>query len=240
MSEKYELKVSRRTTLQWVFASMATNSVLLGGCSAEGDATGLLADLGVAATPDGNTYGTDPDLIKGVVPWSKTMTERQLRLAAALSDAILPADDGAPTASELGVHDFVDEWISAPYPAQQSDRKLILDGLKWLEQESLDRFSVSFADADDDQQSSILDDIAFRDRVKSRLQEAAHFFRRFRFLAMSAYYSTEPGMAEIGFMGNTPLSGDYPGPTEEALAHLKGGLKQLGLAEDEDSAVFSL
>jgi hypothetical protein len=65
--------------------------------------------------------------------------------------------------------------------------------------------------------------------VKPGLEQAAGFFRKLRYLAMSAWYSTEPGMAEIGYIGNTPLAGDYPGPTPEALAHLDAALKQLGL-----------
>ena len=31
---------------------------------------------------------------------------------------------------------MIDEWISAPYEAQQADRPNILDGMKWLEAES--------------------------------------------------------------------------------------------------------
>ena len=36
-------------------------------------------------------------------------------------------------------------------------------------------------------------------------------------------------MADIGYMGNTPSLGPYPGPTPEALAHLNAGHGQLGL-----------
>ena len=158
------------------------------------------------------------------------MTEQQLRLASALSDAVLPAGDASPAASAVGVQDFIDEWVSAPYEAQQEDREVILDGLMWLEQESLDRYSVSFAEASAQQQAGILDDIAFRDRVKPGLEKAGRFFAKFRHLAMSAWYSTEAGMAEIGYVGNMPLAGDYPGPTPEALAHLDEALKRLGLA----------
>jgi hypothetical protein len=231
MSKPLETVVDRRTTLRWLVASIASGT-MLGACgSAEEEAAvQALADLGIPATPDGVKYGTDPDLLNPVLPWQRTMTEQQLQLAATLSDAILPASDTSPSASEVGVQDFIDEWVSAPYDDQQEDRQVILDGLTWLEQESLDRFSVSVADAGESQQTAILDDIAFRDRVKSGLEEAADFFRRFRHLAMSAYYSTEAGMAEIGYIGNTPLPGDYPGPTPEALAHLDAALKRLGLA----------
>ena len=32
--------------------------------------------------------------------------------------------------------DFVDEWVSAPYPEQQSDRKVIFTGLEWVDAEA--------------------------------------------------------------------------------------------------------
>ena len=38
------------------------------------------------------------------------------------------ASGSAPSASSLGVPDFVDEWVSAPYPDQVKDRPIILDG----------------------------------------------------------------------------------------------------------------
>ena len=231
MSEQEHLLVDRRTTLRWLVATMAANTMLAGCGSAEQEAAvEALAGLGVPAATDGVGYGTDPDLMNPVVPWAKTMTKQQLRLAAALSDAILPAGENSPSASQVGVQDFIDEWVSAPYEAQQGDRDVIFDGMEWLEQESRDRFSVSFADVSQAQQASILDDIAFRDRVRPGLERAAGFFARFRHLAMSAYYATEAGMTEIGYIGNTPMAGNYPGPTPEALAHLEKALERLGLA----------
>ena len=34
-----------------------------------------------------------------------------------------------------------------------------------------------------------------------------------KFLTTGAYYTSEPGVAELGYVGNEPLEGDYPGPT---------------------------
>jgi len=230
MNRQDDFVVDRRTTLRWFVASVAASTMQLGyGGSEAAAAEQALVELGIAAIPDGKTYGTDPDVVNPVVPWARTMTKEQLRLAAALSDAILPATGTSPAPSALGVQDFIDEWVSAPYSEQQADRDVILDGLQWLQQEAFDRFSTSFADMGEPEQRAILDDIAFRDSVKPGLETAAHFFAKFRHLAMSAYYSTEPGMAEIGYLGNTPIAGDYPGPTPEAMAHLGEALKRLGL-----------
>ena len=41
---------------------------------------------------------------------------------AALCDTILPAEGAAPGAERDRIQDFVDEWVSAPYPEQRGDR----------------------------------------------------------------------------------------------------------------------
>ncbi len=48
--------------------------------------------------------------------WPLTLTPAQRRLAAVLVDLIIPADEHSPSAPAVGVVDFIDEWVSAPYP----------------------------------------------------------------------------------------------------------------------------
>ena len=48
-------------------------------------------------------------------------------------------------------------------------------------------------------------------------------------LMMAGFYSLPEGIADIGYMGNSPIAGPWPGPTPEALAHLNAGLVKLGL-----------
>ena len=225
-------RVDRRTTLKWLAATMATAHA---ACSPDekflGDEipsrSGTM--LGTAATPGGARYGTDPDLVNPVVPWPRTMTEAQLQACAALSDMILPEDERSPAASAVGVPDFIDEWVSAPYEEQQRDRELVLAGLEWLEGESRDRFGRGFTEAGSEQKTALLDALAWPDRVAADLSEQARFFERFRYLTVGAFYTTEPGMADAGYIGNIAISGDYPGPSKGAMAHLAGVLQQLGL-----------
>ena len=223
-------RIDRRTTLKWLAATMAA---AYSGCSGEkrlGDEIPSAANtrsLGVAAAPDGIRYGTDPDVMNPVVPWARTLTDRQLQTAAALADVILPEDDRSPAASALGVHEFIDEWVSAPYPVQLADRDVILDGLEWLEQQSRARFDTGFAEATAEQQSQLVDGIA--GPSASADAPRAAFFQRFRYLAVGAFYTTDEGMQDLGFIGNQPMSGAYPGPSHEAMAHLAGVLRQLDL-----------
>ena len=227
-------RIDRRTTIKWLAATMvAANS----GCASNGRFVGeeippasISSDalLGVAGAPNGIGYGTDPDLLNPVVPWPRTMTTAQLDTTSTLCDLILPEDDHSPAASTVGVADFVDEWISAPYEQQQNDRETILAGLERLEQQSRDHYSVTFASLNDTQASELLERIVSHDGDAPG--ELTEFFERFRFLSVGAFYTTEAGIEDIGYIGNVPISGDYPGPSTEAMTHLGGVLETLGLS----------
>src|SRR6266850_6739570 len=121
-------RITRRESIKWVVAASATAS--------------LLSTRGFAANAAVRGYGQDPKLLETYKPgdlWPLTFTKEQRRAAVVLCDVIIPADEKSPSASQLGVHDFIDEWISAPYPTQQEDRKIILAGLSWLDSESKKR-----------------------------------------------------------------------------------------------------
>ena len=202
-------RMSRRESIKWVIAASATASLL----STRG--------LGAAAVAHG--YGQDPKLLETYKPgdlWPLTFTKERRSTVSALCVMIIPADDKSPSASQLGVHDFIDEWISAPYPKQQEDRKLILDGLTWLEHESKKRFKKSFADLSDEQRRQICDEICFEPKTKSSLSKQARFFARFRDLTAGGFYTTPEGMKDIQYLGNVPLT-KFDGPPPEVLAYLK-------------------
>ena len=229
------IHVDRRTTIKWLAATMvaantacSTNAKFLGEeIPPVNDAGGNL--LGVAAKSNGVGYGTDPDLMNPVVPWCRTMTRPQLETTSALCDFILPEDDRSPAASAVGVPDFIDEWISAPYERQQNDRGEILAGLEWLEQQSWNRFGHGFPSADDQQATELIDSMASSDPAATEQSDLVTFFNRFRYLAVGAYYTTEEGIEDIGYIGNVPIAGDYPGPSDAAMAHLSGVLEKLNL-----------
>jgi len=230
-----QARVDRRTTIKWLAATMVAANT---GCSSNArfvgeeipPVTGAYNTLlGIADTPVDIGYGTDPDLLNPVVPWARTMTDKQLETAAALCDLILPADDQSPAASAVGVPDFIDEWVSAPYEQQHRDREIIFAGLEWLEQQSRTRYDQSFAAADNNQATELLDDIAFNKNTTRDDLGTVEFFERFRFLTVGAFYTTEAGIADIGYIGNVAINGEYPGPSAAAMTHLAGVLDQLGL-----------
>ena len=208
--------MDRRTTIKWMFAAAATVPSLQ--LSFAGDA----AERSVAADQAG--YGTDPNLMKewkAGGPWPLTLTDAARLTTAALCDVIIPADEHSPAASSVGVADFIDEWISAPYSQQRGDREAVLPGLIWIEAESLKRFGKAFPALSEAQKSAIADDICSADKAAAQFQAAAKFFAKFRDLTAGGFYTTPIGWKAIGYVGNVSLD-KFDGPPLEALK--KAGL----------------
>ena len=183
----YQPKIDRRTALAWVAAAGAAGAVAVG-----------VSVYAPKTAPEAKGYGTDPNLVKPApAPWPRLLSQAELDAAAKLADHILPATATAPAASALGIPDFIDEWVSAPYPDQLKDRPLIRDGLKALAR-------------------------------SGEIQTGTDFFKRFRALTIGAYYTTEAGFKDIGYIGNEPRGSD-PGPSAEVKAVIEQRLKALGL-----------
>ena len=221
-------EISRRVTLAWIAAASA--SAFAPGSSQAAE-NGSPASWSNAALPpvSGPGYGHDPDLNAALVPWPLTLSPHQRAMLRLAADLMLPADSRSPSGGSLPLDAFVDEWISAPYPQQQQDRALVMPGLAWLDAETGRRSGQDFVSASDAQRRAIFDAIAFRDRIQPGYEQPAQFFARLRALMLAGFYTLPQGMADIGYLGNRPQTGDYPGPTPEAMAHLNASLVKLGL-----------
>ena len=167
------MSLDRRTTIKWMFAAAASVPSL----QALGYAPQPQA-RDVAANQAG--YGTDPDLTKEWRPggpWPLTLGVAARLTTAALCDLIIPADDVSPAASAVGVVDFIDEWISAPYPQQRADRELILPGLTWIEAEAQGRFGKAFAALDQAQKEAIANDICSAAKAAAAVRNGREVLR---------------------------------------------------------------
>lgn len=224
---------SRRTTLQWMIAAAASPLAHWAPAAAAGQgapATGPVADWPGPVPPIGPTkgYGRDPALMAPRVVWPLTLTPAQRASVDLLGDTILPADEVSPGAGRLGVGAFVDEWISAPYPVQQADRAVILAGLEWLDRQSVVEHGRGFTALDAPTRGAMLDRLC-REAPAGALEMPVRFMDRLRHLFVLGFYTLPEGKADMGFIGDQPVEGPYPGPTGEALAHLDALLKDLGL-----------
>ena len=207
-NELDSVSVDRRTAIKWVLAASAALQL----------PNSTLADE-TAKSVSG--YGTDPNLLKihqaGDL-WPLTLTEAQRATATVLSDLILPADEHSPAASKVGVVDFIDEWISAPYPDNKRDKPVVIEGLAWLDAESQRRFKNKFSALTEKERTAICDDISAA-KPADQFAQAATFFSRYRALTAGGYYTTPIGMKDIGYVGNVALT-TFEGPPPEVLKKL--------------------
>jgi Gluconate 2-dehydrogenase subunit 3 len=220
--------MDRRTTLKWVLSAAGAMAgpqrvvYALGGAGSHAHDHGHGSDL-----PAAKGYGTDPDLSKVYKPgelWPLTLTGPQRQSAQVLCDLIIPADSSSPSASQVGVVDFIDEWISAPYKPQRQDRAKVLKGLAWLDREAASRYGPggSFAALSQEQQTAICDDICLVEKAQPHFVRAAKFFARYRDLTAGGFYTTPQGRQDVRYVGNVPLT-HFDGPPAEVL-------KKVGLA----------
>lgn len=218
------VRMDRRTTLKWVLsASGVLYSLQFTALQAASDAGTTKLDSPEPVTKAG--YGTDPNLLRVYHPgelWPLTLTAAERITTAALCDLIVPADALSPSASAVGVVDFIDEWISAPYPDQQRDRLLIRAGLASLERQAQQRFAKALPEISGEQQRLLCDPICYAPKAEAAYRDDALFFARFRDLTAGGFYTTPAGTKDLGFVGNVALT-RFDGPPLDVL-------KQVGLA----------
>jgi len=223
------MEISRRVTIAWITAAA---SATLTACDSEppakGPAIGRWRDLIVEPVKAAG-YGQDPNLVEPSTPWPLTLDKSQREILRIAADLMIPADDHSPSAGSLNIDAFIDEWISAPYPVMQADRELLISGLAWLDAESEHQSGKSFAQASDAERRKVFDLVAWKNKVQPGYARPAEFFVRLRTLMIGGFYSLPEGMKDIGYMGNAPSVGEWPGPTPEAMAHLDAALAKLKL-----------
>ena len=217
-------RIPRRLALKWIAGASASLTI-----SGSPNFSPVAAAKAAAAPITAVGYGPDPDILKVYQPgdlWPLTFSNDQRRLVIALCDIIIPADDASPSASEIGVHDFVDEWISSPYQDQAKDRNLILRGLTWLDEEAprRDPLATTFLALNPDTQVAVCRDLAVAAKP-DRKKYPGSFFYLLRNLVAGGYFTTPEGMKAIGYVGNSP-SPVWNGPPKEVLEKLGLSLQE--------------
>ena len=115
---------------------------------------------------------------------------------------IVPADDRSQGALAAGAPEFID------FLSSQSKELAVIytGGLAWLDHEMMKRYSASFVAATPDQQTAMLDLIAYRKNDSPELGPGIRFFTWVRNMVVDAFYTSKVGMDDLGFMGNGAMS----------------------------------
>jgi gluconate 2-dehydrogenase gamma chain len=162
----------------------------------------------------------------------KFFTPAELRTARILADMIIPRDERSGNASDAGVPEFMDfMMIDRP-----NGQKWMRSGLAWIDAQSNSRFGKPFADATESQRATILNDIAWPARATASMADGVGFFNRFRDLTASGFWSSQVGVKDLKYIGNTfapNWNGCPPAALEKlGVTYAKFDRKKLRLTPD--------
>jgi gluconate 2-dehydrogenase gamma chain len=119
-----------------------------------------------------------------------------------LADLIVPADDRSKGALAAGAPEFIDFLCSQ----SRELAEIYTGGLAWLDHEMMKRYSASFVASTPEQQTAMLDLIAYRKNDSPELGPGIRFFTWVRNMVVDAFYTSKVGMDDLGFMGNGAMS----------------------------------
>lgn len=142
-------------------------------------------------------------------------TPREFETVKVLCDLIIPKDERSGSATDAGVPEFMD-FILIDQPARQVPMR---GGLAWLDLESQRRFDRGFVAASDAERRQILDDISGLQPGTPGLMHGQVFFRSFRDLTSSGFWTSKMGIEDLGYVGNTFVA-EWNGCPAEVLARL--------------------
>ena len=160
---------------------------------------------------------SDPDYVNPSIPWEKPLAESELATLTVLVDLILPADDQSPAASAIGLPDFLNEWVGAPYPDNRVDYETIRGGVAWINSHAWQLHGKPLVDITAAQQTAILDSICDGSKAAPELAYGARFFAKLRTLTLGGYYTHPATWKSLGYVGNVPIAGPYPGVPAEVI-----------------------
>ena len=149
---------------------------------------------------------------------SKTFfTPHEMATITVLGDIIIPKDEVSGSASDAKVPEFI-EFIVKDMPSHQTPLR---GGLRWLDLQCFKRFNKAFVDCSAKEQIEMVDEIAYPEKAKPEMAQGVSFFNHMRNLVATGFYTSEIGVKDVGYVGNTP--NQWNGVPEDVL-------KQYGLA----------
>ncbi len=127
--------------------------------------------------------------------------EHDYKTVSRLADLIIPPEGAEPGGAAAGAPEFIDLLCSGAGRLAQT----WLGGLAWLDSASLKRFQTTFLEAKPEQQTALLDLIAYRRNETPELAPGIVFFDWARRMVVDAYFTSPAGVKAIGFQGNVGM-----------------------------------
>ena len=133
----------------------------------------------------------------------KALTAHEYATLRRLADLIVPADAHSKGALEAGAADFIDFLCAA----SDEMRDIYTGGLGWLDEQMKHRHNgKDFLGAGPEEQTAMLDLIAWRKNESPELNPGIQFFSWARRMVVDGYYTSPVGIQDLGYMGNGAMS----------------------------------
>jgi len=132
----------------------------------------------------------------------KGLNAHEYKTLEKLADYIVPADGGPGGAVAAGAP----EWIDLMSSENPQLLAIYTGGIAWLDHAMERRYTADFLSASTEQQTAMLDLIAYRKNESPELGPGIKFFEWARKMVVDAYYTSPIGIKELGYIGNTALS----------------------------------
>lgn len=189
--------MNRRDSIKALGLTALSTTVLIDACKQPENKTEAVVPEETAKEAGREQWELDRDKkLKSETFFNK----HEMATITVLADIIIPKDDVSGSATDAKVPEFI-EFIVKDIPEHQVPMR---GGLKWLDVYCFNKYEKSFVEASEEQQISIIDEIAYPKKAKPEVQAGVIFFNRMRDLTASGFYTTEIGVKDIGYMGNSP------------------------------------
>jgi gluconate 2-dehydrogenase gamma chain len=187
--------MDRRESLKALTLSALSTTLLVDACktSVKEDKAQVKTTTGIDRTPEEKEADN-------LLASAKFFTPQEMVTIGVLCNIIIPADEVSGSAIDAKVPDFI-EFIVKDKPEFQTPLR---GGLRWLDIESLKRYEKAFADCDNKQRLAIVDEIAYPDKAKPEMFRGVSFFNLMRNLTATGFFTSEIGIKDLGYKGNTP------------------------------------
>lgn len=214
--------MNRRDSLKLIGIGAVSTGVLADACQSSPEAkSAIITDNKFNLDRAQEEIERDNDLMNQ----SRFFTSHEIATITILGDIIIPRDERSGSASDAKVPEFI-EFIVKDKPNLQVPMR---GGLRWLDMQCFKRFEKSFKDCLPDQQIEIIDEIAYPDKAKPEMSAGVAFFNQMRNLTASGFYTSEIGIKDLGYAGNTPNQWNGVPPEvlkEHKLAYTEKELKE--------------
>lgn len=215
--------MDRRKSLKLIMTGAVAAPVVIAGCNTDDKKPAAVKPTDTGFTID--RYPEELKRDKALMNGEKFFTAHEMATITVLADIIIPKDDISGSASDAKVPDFI-EFIVKDMPEHQVPMQ---GGLRWLDMQCAKKYEKAFKDCSKEQQIEMVDAIAYPEKAKPDMKQGVSFFNLMRDLTASGFYTSEIGVKDLGYAGNTP--NQWKGVPDEVLAQYKVSYTEKELKE---------